>query len=207
MAAEDNPYAAPSAVATEDIRAPLPKTGIVAMIALAIVTVGLYYPYWMFTRGRAINAWAERDLVNTRAIVGLGILTAALPVSMVVRFFFIQLPSYHPELMDVVRLLEGADGLTGLGSLIATFHLRDAMHRLLRSHQLHRPILGPLTTLMFGILYFQYRINRGLLDPVYDLVLAPPRKRKKRKKRKKREADAPKKRRRRRRAAPSEGDE
>lgn len=204
MTAEDNPYAAPSAVATEGIRTPLPQTSVLAVIGLAVITVGLYYPYWMFSRGQAINAWAKRELVNTRAIVGLGILTAALPASMVVRLFFIRLPSYHPELMDVVNLLEGVDGLTGVGSLVATFHLRAATHRLLRSHKLHRPFLGLLPTLLFGILYLQYRINRGLLDPVYDLVQSPPRRRKKRKKRK---ADEPKKRRRRRRAAPSEDEE
>lgn len=200
MHGHDNPYAAPAAVATEGIRLPLPKTGIAAMIGLSIMTVGLYYPYWMFTRGQAINAWAQRELVNTRAIVGLGILTAAFPASVLVRAFFMQLPGYHPELMDVVDVLQGVDGLTGLGNLVATFHIRGALHRLLRTHQLHRPILGPLTTLLFGILYFQYRLNRGLLDPVYDLAKAPPRKRKKRD-----EPERTKKRRRRRRevGAPS----
>ena len=71
---ENNPYSAPSAdldteTSPDQRMRSLPYFSCWYVFGLTIITLGLYYPYWMFTRSKIINQYHETQYPQTSMAV------------------------------------------------------------------------------------------------------------------------------------------
>ena len=135
----------------------LPKTSVLLMVFLTVITLGIYVPFWFLTRRKAINRLDSSEELSLGMIVftllvwiGGMVLALAYPENLAVEAFTNIVP--------------------GIALLVVAFKVRS----ILQDH-LSPPVTGPLSstaalqsevsfsgliTFFFSIFYLQYKINR-----------------------------------------------
>jgi hypothetical protein len=157
-----NPYAPPAYDEQSPTQGPsqLPETSVWLMMLLSLVTLGLYIPHWLYTRGRIVNRLADFPLVSINWVRALYVLYG---VSVLVAVPGIYASIYGGELNGALQLANVLDKVANLATLFMVFHLRTALHALRRSEKGGAGWLSGVGTFFFSIFYLQYKLNRGLL--------------------------------------------
>ena len=155
---DDQPYAPPSSGPIPDGHPELPRTSVLLMIFLTLVTLGLYIPYWFLRRRRAfIHLAPEADSVNllTFAVAG------GTAVAWVLGFLSgLLLGASAPS-----TPLQQWTTMFDFGSRILTIILSFQIKSILEAN--HPERLSALGTFFLSLFYLQYKINRmGQTDPV-----------------------------------------
>lgn len=160
---EHNPYAPPaetSGIPGGPDDAPTfasQRFTVLGLFAIAVVTLGLYLPFWLLARRRFL------DSLDCEA--KLGVIAPALILISYVLVFFVAFndPSGKGGLTQPMQLAGG------IVTLFAIFRAR----RILRSHFLNNRIGSPISgiaTFFFGGVYLQHKINAAAdeLDAIRD---------------------------------------
>ncbi len=155
------------------------RTHVALMIALTIVTGGLYYPYWFLSRRPLLNLLRSDEKVGVlpfAVAIALLAMNAAMTI-MAVDATSGSVPAEPAAASPLQAVLELAFGVT---MLVQSFKVR----RMLESHlgRLPRPgeprtpddtwtaSLSSLAVFFFGIFYLQHVVNTRLPDERVEVV-------------------------------------
>lgn len=165
----DNPYAPPKANLNEnensssaDALMALPRFGTLWVILLSIITLSLYYVYWLCHRTALINRYASNK-------IGMPFIVFALVVyfvSFVPIFIDEYVPAaYATEYIYIVNML---DVFSSLIMLIWVFRIRNRLIDDVYGPPYDRTAVGPILTFFFQIYYLQYTMNREIDNHLQD---------------------------------------
>jgi len=131
-------------------------------IALSLLTLTLYIPWWLYRQTRVINAHAQRSripdwmvhagMVSSIVIVGLNLvmLTTASPESA---------PAVPMQPDPVLR------GISLIANIIVVtwlFVVRNGINELAGARRGDAAWIGIALTILLSVFYLQYKINRVL---------------------------------------------
>lgn len=131
-------------------------------IALSLVTLTLYVPWWLYRQTRVINAHAQQSripdwmvhagMISGMVIVGLNlfVLTTASPESA-------QSVPMQPD-----PTLQGISLIANIILLAWAFVVRNGINELARASRGDAAWIGIVLTILFSVFYLQYKINRIL---------------------------------------------
>lgn len=149
-----NPYEPPKASVATDPQAPqLKKLSVWLMIGLTIVTLGLYLPYWMYTRTKMFNEVIGDEDVNqifTTFAVGFFLLTYGFDVSE----SFLDIPSNAAGIFKVLGLA------SNICVLVWALMFRSALNGYTRAKPRDELWSNGFFTWIFQSFYHQYKINQ-----------------------------------------------
>jgi hypothetical protein len=132
----------------------LRRRRVLEMIALTIVTLGLYYPWWFLRRRAALNR------LGSATKLALWPFTLVLAYELVTLAFTVSSPplpqSAEPSVNELV--LVGIRLAVAVLMLIQTFRVRD----ILEDHLHPSRDVSALVTFLFGTFYLQHKINAHL---------------------------------------------
>ncbi|MGH9324462.1 MAG: DUF4234 domain-containing protein [Vicinamibacteria bacterium] len=155
----DQPYAPPASISPTVQELALPRTGLLVMILITLVTLGLYIPYWFLSRRRALNHLAaEADNVN--------LLTFLLAATYAIAFAFGSISGALSETVgSTLAAFRQGTTIIDLVSRILTIILSFRVKSILEAN--HPEPLSAVGTFFLSLFYLQYKINRmGETDPV-----------------------------------------
>ncbi len=129
----------------------LPRVSVWVALGLSIISLGLYYTYWLFTRTQIINRVTDKPVSMILVHSVLGLLMLNLIVSFV--------SGYNPE-NEQYRQLAGIIGLSySLLNLFWVFTLRQRLHKMTQAGERSLFWINGLWTFLFQVLYLQFKIN------------------------------------------------
>jgi len=153
---DDRPYEPPASGPFEDRHPEIPRTGLLLMIVLTLLTLGLYIPYWFLSRRRAFNHLApEGDSIN--------LLTFAVAAASAVAWVLGFLSGLLFEASAPAAPLRHWTTAIDFGSRILTIILCFQIKSILEAN--HPERLSAIGTFFLSLFYLQYKINRQA-DPV-----------------------------------------
>ena len=161
MSETQNPYAAPNAnVASDSLGQDVNKVKAFkrfttwGVLGLAIITLGIYGYYWMFTRTKTLNALIPENKLASwlvPAVIGLGIVNIVLSL----------LPLVSPDLAATLSLISLPFSIIGFVLVLMwAFGFRSRLNTISGSTKGNVFWLGPILTFFFQLYYFQYKINQ-----------------------------------------------
>lgn len=161
MSGTQNPYAAPASnVASDSLGQDVSKIKAFkrfttwGVIGLAIITLGIYGYYWMYSRTKILNTLIPENKVATwvvPAIIGLGAINLLISL----------LPFVSPELALSLSLISLPLSLIGFVLVVMwAFKFRNRLNIISGSSKGNVFWLGPILTFFFQLYYFQYKINQ-----------------------------------------------
>jgi len=161
MSDTQNPYAAPSSnVASDSLSQDFSKIKAFkrfttwGVIGLAIITLGIYGYYWMYSRTKTLNSLIPENKIAgwlVPAVIGIGIFNIILSL----------LPLATPELAQSISLVSLPFSLIGFVLVITwAFKFRNRLNIISGSTKGSPFWLGPILTFFFQLYYFQYKINQ-----------------------------------------------
>ena len=156
-----NPYAAPTSnVASDSLGQDVNKIKAFkrfttwAVLGLAIITLGIYGYYWMYSRTKTLNTLIPENKVAgwlVPAVIGLGIANILMSL----------LPLASPELAQSFALVSLPFSLIGFVLMLMwAFKFRNRLNIISGSSKGNVFWLGPILTFFFQLYYFQYKINQ-----------------------------------------------
>lgn len=129
----------------------LPRVSVWTVLVLSIISLGLYYTYWLFTRTQIINRVADKPISMILVHSVLGLLMLNLIVSFV--------SGYNPD-NEQYRQLTGIIGLSySLLNLFWVFTVRQRLHKMTQAGERSLFWINGLWTFLFQVLYLQFKIN------------------------------------------------
>ena len=161
MSDTQNPYAAPTAnVASDSLGQDVSKIRVFkrfttwGVLGLAIITLGIYGYYWMYSRTKTLNTLIPENKVASwivPAVIGLGIINIIMSL----------LPLVSPELALSLSLVSLPFSLIGFVLIVMwAFKFRNRLNIISGSSKGNVFWLGPILTFFFQLYYFQYKINQ-----------------------------------------------
>jgi len=162
MSDNQNPYATPASnVASDSIGQDVGKIKTFkrfttwGVLGLAIITLGIYGYYWMFSRTKVLNSIIPENkiaswIVPAVLIVGLiNIVLSILPIAV---------PIMAGDFLAIISL---PLSLIGMGlALVWAFKFRNRLNIISGSTKGNVFWLGPILTFFFNLYYLQYKINQ-----------------------------------------------
>jgi hypothetical protein len=161
MSETQNPYAAPASnVASDSLGQDVSKIKSFkrfttwGVLGLAIITLGIYAYYWMFSRTKTLNT-----LIPENKIAGWMVPT--IIIFGVINILLSLLPLLAPEQAVTIQMLSTPFSIIGfvLG-LTWAFKFRNRLNIISGSSKGNVFWLGPILTFFFQLYYFQYKINQ-----------------------------------------------
>lgn len=153
----ENPYRAPQARVAD---APLPglpgalkHQSTWRLLALGVVTLGVYYAHYCARQTRVINAHAGRNVIPPLLAV-ITFAAAYGSLALFAAYFFVD--EQHP----IAIASNASDWLAMLPVMAWGFYARAAVNRLLSLGESDPHRIRRLWTLFFSPLHFNYRVNR-----------------------------------------------
>ncbi len=155
---ESNPYSTPeselSSVAnasTTELLQDFPRISAWAVSGLAIITLGTYYVWWMYSRTGIINRSSNYTI-------------SKLPVYFVLFFLALSLGSsvlseLDPYDANPTMATNVTNIIYSISSIFWMFVVRNRIHQITRADALSGCYMGGILTFFFQVLYMQYRIN------------------------------------------------
>ena len=129
----------------------LPRVSVWAALGLGIISLGLYYTYWLFTRTQIINRVAEKPIPVILVHSVLGLLMLNLILSFV--------SGYNPD-NEQYQLLASITGLIySLLNLFWVFSMRQRLHQMTQAGERSLFWINGIWTFLFQALYLQFKIN------------------------------------------------
>lgn len=123
-----------------------------AVVGLTIITFGIYYLYWMYTRMNQINGLSTNAKGNKTAFtiyIGIYVVNTAISIS-----------GTEDLTIAIVNLVLSLCGVVAL--LITVFSTRRAIIEVINKGSAEQVHLGGVMTFFFQIFYFQYKINEAI---------------------------------------------
>ncbi len=123
------------------------------VFGLSMITLGLYYLYWLFTRTKQINLLSKVAKVN---VVALYVYIAATLISNVGQFALNQealVGSIFTFVISIASLV---------AYIMTVFSARKALQEVINEGSQEAVKLGGILTFFFSAIYFQYKINEAI---------------------------------------------
>jgi predicted membrane channel-forming protein YqfA (hemolysin III family) len=123
------------------------------VFGLSMITLGLYYLYWLFTRTKQINLLSKVAKVN---VVALYVYIAATLISNVGQFALNQealVGSIFTFVISIASLV---------AYIMTVFSARKALQEVINEGSQESVKLGGILTFFFSAIYFQYKINEAI---------------------------------------------
>lgn len=141
------------------------KTSVIFIIFCNIITLGFYTPYWFFTRRAQINRLRPRNINMLCSSDELGkdifiFLTAAYFLSTAAYFLSTVSTIFYDtnEVMEALWFVSLC--AVHLTLFMQCFKIRDIFISHFARNPEESKRFSALATLLFGILYLQYKINK-----------------------------------------------
>ncbi|WP_016955843.1 DUF4234 domain-containing protein [Catenovulum agarivorans] len=157
--AVDNAFEAPKAeladLNTNDQILNLKRFSAWGVFFLSLITLGIYFIYWLYTRSTALNKLETENKVN---MTNLYVYIATYIVSQVVSIA----AEFMPEQLEV-EIVSLVIGLINFGFYIAVaFSIRKVLGEVLNKNQGDQVVgLSGGMTFFFSAIYFQFKINKA----------------------------------------------
>ena len=161
MSESQNPYAAPASnVASDSLGQDVSKIKAFkrfttwGVLGLAIITLGIYAYYWMYSRTKTLNSLIPENKVA-------GWLVPVIIIMGVINLLFSALPFIAPEQAATIQMISAPFSIIAfvLG-LTWAFKFRNRLNIISGSSKGNVFWLGPILTFFFQLYYFQYKINQ-----------------------------------------------
>lgn len=153
---DSDPYHTPSAdletgVSDNKNMQKLPRISTWHVFALNILTLGLYYPYWLYTRSMIINQVHNNKIPDSLISTVLAILIINILYSLVAG------PTTEHETSQAT--LNPLALLYIISSWLWAFTIRNRIHQMTHAQKHSGYWLSGILTVLFPLLYLQYKIN------------------------------------------------
>ncbi len=153
---DNNPYSTPTAKLDSEIAInhrmqQMPRFSAWGVLGLSILTLGIYYTYWMFTRTRLINRIHDRTISMNLVIVVIGLLIA----SQVFGF----MSNAETEAGNYRNLSTLTSIAYSISNLFWVFTVRNRIHQMSAAGREQGFWLGGILTFFLQVIYMQYKIN------------------------------------------------
>jgi len=151
-----DPYAPPRVVVADPIPAGCPQFphfNTWWVLLLSIVTLGLYVPYWLYTRTKILNRLSRYDPIPIA-------LPVALPVLCVLCVAIGFVDGIYPDRMGVKPFLVIVQWTYMIVTLICEFSFRNRLNEDCLEGSDSPYWVGLVATFFFGILYLNYKLNQ-----------------------------------------------
>lgn len=129
----------------------LPRFSAWGVLGLTIVTLGLYYIYWLFTRTKIINQVHSDKIPAGVVSTVLGLLL----INIIVSFY----SGMYPENLDYQLYANLSSIAYSLSNLYWVFSVRNRIHQMSQAEKQGGFWLSGIMTFFFQVLYMQYKIN------------------------------------------------
>jgi len=123
------------------------------VFGLSIITLGLYFIYWMFTRTKQINMLSKVAKAN---IVALYIYIGSSVISNISQYVL----DPTNMVVAIVILIAGVAGIVAY--IMTVFSARKALQEVINEGSQEEVKLGGILTFFFSAIYFQYKINEAI---------------------------------------------
>lgn len=161
MSDNHNPYAAPATnVASDSLGQDVSKIKAFkrfttwGVLGLAIITLGIYGYYWMFSRTKVLNSLIPENPVASwivPAVLITGLINVVLSI----------LPLAVPSVAADLAIISLPLSIIGMVlALVWAFKFRNRLNIISGSSKGNVFWLGPILTFFFNLYYFQYKINQ-----------------------------------------------
>ena len=153
---DSDPYNTPDSTLEVDITdnkqmQSLPRISTWTVFALNMLSLGLYYPYWLYTRSQIINqVFAHKIPLNLmHTVLGLFLLSLAFSI----------MSASQPDNLDYKMASNLFTLIYSISTLFWAFTLRDRLHKMSHANKQGGYWLNGLLIVLFQMLYLQYKIN------------------------------------------------
>ena len=123
------------------------------MIGLSLVTLAFYFPFWMRKTSRVVNALLPSNTIGTW-FFPVSIILSALNFGMVIPEI---LTDDNPTVMMVGKVLSRSNNIL---IVVWIFKIRNRINVILESEKETPLWFNEFWTLLFGMFYIQFRINK-----------------------------------------------
>lgn len=137
----------------KDIIHKFPRQSVWAIIGLSLVTLTIYFPFWLRKHTRIINQLLPNNQVPSwwfPLYLCITILNFALVIPEIIT-------EDHPAVMAVSKLISMIDIIL---TIVWIFKLRNRMNILLETEKKTPYWYQAFWTLLFGLFYLQYKVNK-----------------------------------------------
>ena len=153
---DSDPYNTPDAALEVEITdnkqmQSLPRLSILMVLALNILTLGLYYPYWLYTRSQIINRVQTHQIPSNLINTVLGLFLLSLVFSL--------MSGSQADNLDYKMASNLFTLIYSISTLFWAFTLRDRIHKISHASKQGGYWLSGLMIVLFQMLYLQYKIN------------------------------------------------
>jgi hypothetical protein len=128
-----------------------PRFSTWGVFGLSIITLGIYYPYWLFTRTKILNQVCDNKISTTL----VNIVIAFFIINVVLSF----MSGFSPKDADMSIMANIANLLYAIINLYWVFTFRSRLHEMAGDNYPSNFKLGGILTFFLQVLYLQYKIN------------------------------------------------
>ena len=143
----------------------LPRIRTLAVIALTIITLSLYLPYWLYTRSTILNDLQERPI--SRTFMMLAVLVYLASFAMIIP------ESLYPDSQQIILASSAASLVSNIIMLVWVFSFRNRLNEMTAVTRGSKFWLGAVLTFFFQVFYLQYKLNQ-LIDAWRDTEPGQP---------------------------------
>lgn len=166
---EDNLYKAPEANLVSNVEGEHPvlkfkRFSTWGVFGLAVITVGYYSYYWLFSRTKIANSVSEKK-------------TSLIPIYISVALSLSSLIlTYGPFPSELIMAGMGLSFLSMPFMLYSTFSLRNRLVEITNKGSSNPEKMGGIKTFFLNVVFLNYRINKNidLQKGIASAVEAPP---------------------------------
>jgi len=156
---DTDPYSTPTAVLKNEtalndptqIMQAFPRFSAWAVFGLAIITMGLYYVWWLYSRTKIINQVHYHKIPPSLIYIVFILLAANIGISI--------LSELEPSNMNYTMASNITSIFYSISSIYWVFAVRNRIHQMTKADVLSGCYLGGIMTFIFQVLYIQYKIN------------------------------------------------
>ena len=152
---EQNPYSPPEAdlqtINTSNLIENIPRFSAWGVFGLTVITFGIYYVYWLFTRTKILNKVIDDKISMGLAYTVIGLLSVNFTLSF--------MSGMDPGNTDLVLASNLVNLAYAIANLFWVFTFRNRIHQITNADKEQGYWLGGIMTFFFQVIYLQYKIN------------------------------------------------
>ena len=155
---EIDPYAPPRAAIAEPTAGDYRDFARIStwwVLVLSFITLGLYAPYWLYTRIKTLNGM----LSSSPTALSLPIAVCVLSAANLGNGF---LGGIYPDAIGVKLLSTGVQWASIIANLVCVFTLRNRLNEDAGAQGDSPYWVGGVATFFFGMLYLNYKLNQRI---------------------------------------------
>ena len=130
----------------------LQKKNVLLMILLAIITYGIYIPFWFLNSKGAFNNLNSKEKISNGPIIFVLVIYIISAILLIPSILFME--------TEIGVMIGGIDSVINLVGGIAILIMSFKVRRIMNEH--FKTNLSGVATFFFSFFYLQYKINRFL---------------------------------------------